>query len=174
MIRAVLVVLFTAVLALVTFLYFHLGVSLPVTIQQETRGPLELLYTTHIGPYNLIGEDLQEIQNWAWKEHIDCPATFGEYLDDPHGSQDRLRAHVGCVLHAPLEHPTETYTFESRPARKYVVGRFQGSPAIGPYKVYPKIQSYIEAHRLKTNGPVIEIYHINGEKVTTEYLFPIE
>ena len=54
------------------------------------------------------------------------------------------------------------------------MGRFDGSPSIGPFKVYPAAKRFLNEHHLSSKAPVIEIYHVNGNNVTTEYLFPLD
>jgi DNA gyrase inhibitor GyrI len=161
------------VLVLGGYLYVYLGVSKPVTIQQAQRGPLYLLYKDHMGPYHKIGSVIDAAEAWAHAHGVACPRTFGEFLDDPQAvDEDRLRSHAGCLLDSKPAGSTDDFTFEERPAQRYVVGRFEGSPSIGPFKVYPKIRKYIETERLRTSGPNLEVYRVNGEAVETEYLFP--
>jgi AraC family transcriptional regulator len=51
---------------------------------------------------------------------------------------------------------------------------FDGSPGIGPIKIYPKAETYMKDHQLAMDGAVIEIYVIHSQKaMTTTYLFPI-
>jgi AraC family transcriptional regulator len=182
LVRRLLFAVFSAVGVLVIYLYFYLGFSKPVELAQDHRGPMYLLYKAHTGPYHEIVPVLNEIEQWARGRSISCNRTFGEFLDDPKAvDQDRLRSHAGCLLDSSLSQQAQNqdqlpagYTYEERPARKYVVARFGGSPAIGPFKVYPKVKEFIEANRLQTNDTAVEIYKINGKKVETEYLFSLE
>lgn len=164
-------------LGLGTYLYIYLGFSKPVEIAVEERGPLVLIYKIHTGAYHQIGPAIQDVEKWARENQISCPLTFGEFLDDPAAvDQDRLRSHAGCVLEkeAAVTLP-EDFNQEVRPRRHYVVGRFSGSPSIGPFKVYPKIKEYLQTERLKSSSlAVIETYLIRDKNVTTEFLFPIE
>ena len=58
--------------------------------------------------------------------------------------------------------------------QKYLQANFDGSPAIGAFKVYPKAMQKIKSKRLQLNGPVMEIYSIDsGQVMKTEYFFPI-
>jgi AraC family transcriptional regulator len=162
------------VLGLITYLYFYLGAYKPVTIRVESRGPFHLLYKTHTGPYHEIGPTISEVEAWAKAQNIPCAQTFGEYLDDPQAmDQDRLRSQGGCVLSAPLSEFKHDFHASELPETKYVVAHFEGSPSISPFKVYPKVKDYLEEHRLTASVSVIEIYSVNGEKVTTDYLFNI-
>lgn len=170
------VTLIIALLGLGVYLFIHLGVNKPVSIEVESRGPFHLVYKNHLGAYHEIGPVISAVESWAAAQHLDCPLTFGEYLDDPDAvDQDRLHSRGGCVLkEKPSVELPEGFTYEERPAIKYAVGHFEGSPAIGPWKVYPKIKEFIETQRLKSTGTVLETYLIRGDKVTTEFLFPLD
>lgn len=175
MIRWLVPTLFAAAAALFLYLYVYLGASRPVALARESVGPLVLLYKDHIGPYHQINSSIQEVERWAFDHGLPCSRSFGEFLDDPEAvDQDRLRAHAGCVLPAGAAvDPGTPFHFETRARRDYVVARFAGAPSIGPFKVYPKAEEYLQEHRLKRDGPVVEIYRVNGNAVETEYLFPL-
>lgn len=168
--------LIIALFGLAAYLFFYLGVNKPVSVELEERGPFHFIYKNHLGAYHEIGPVISAVESWAAEKHLDCPLTFGEYLDDPDAvDQDRLHSRGGCILNEKpsLELP-EGLTYEERARKHYAVGRFEGSPAIGPWKAYPKIKDFIETRRLKASGTVLETYLIRGDKVTTEFLFPVE
>ncbi|MGE0525945.1 MAG: GyrI-like domain-containing protein [Bdellovibrionales bacterium] len=173
--KKIFLVVLASLLALGIYLYVYLGFSEPVAIARETLGPYHLLYKEHIGPYHEMGPTLNEVESWAHAQNLACPQTFGEYLDDPEAvDQDRLRSRAGCVLRTAPTNVPESFAYELREKKTYVVARFRGSPAIGPFTVYPKVESHMQAERLKVSGPVIEIYNVSGSRVLTEYLFPIQ
>lgn len=176
MIKVALLSLLVVLLTGAAYLYVHLGVSSPVVISEGLRGPLILLSKNHFGAYHQIGPVIEEVERWALGRGLNCRMTFGEYLDDPAAvDQDRLRSRGGCVLTARTsESPPEAFELIERPERRYVIARFEGSPSIGPFKVYPKVEQYMQERRLKTSDAVIETYVIHGQGVTTEYLFPLE
>ena len=169
-----------AVIAMVVFfaayLYVHLGLSRPVTVTLETRGPFTLVFADHVGPYHQILPKIAEVEAWAAANHLACPVTFGEYLDDPPAvDEDRLRSRGGCLFtSAPAVAPPAGFGTETRAAREYAVGHFAGSPAIGPYKVYPKVQNFLAEQRRTSTAPVLETYVVRGDQVTTEYLFAVD
>ena len=162
-------------LSLAVYLYFYLGFYKPVEIAIDQRGPLHFLYKAHTGPYHTIGPVISEVEKWALENKVGCEKTYGEYIDNPDAvDQDRLRSHGGCVLPGPLPAGfVSPYTYEVRDEKNYVVARFEGSPSIGPFKVYPKAVRYIEDHHLKVGEAIIETYLIQGTAVTTEIMFPI-
>lgn len=169
--------LFGIFLVLGLYLYVYLGVSQPVTLALQKRGPFTLIYKNHLGPYHTINKSIQRVEEWAQRNKIDCTKTFGEYLDDPHSAdEDRLRSRAGCLLTADLPSGVtipEGFEKETRAESSYVVGQFAGSPAVGPYTVYPKALAMIERERMQSRGPVIEVYEVSSDAFRTEYLFPV-
>jgi AraC family transcriptional regulator len=175
MIRYLIAVVFVSLLTLGGYLYYYLGFYKPIEILEAERGPFHFLYQEHAGAYHEIGPTIAAVEKWALANNIYCAMTFGEYLDDPSAvDQDRLRSHGGCVLNARPEKIPDDMKYEEREALKYVIGRFEGSPSIGPFKVYPKIKKHIEERRLKTSTSSLELYRVSGKQVTTEILFKIE
>ena len=163
------------VIGLFIYLYFYLGFFLPVQITTDLRGPSIMVYKNHMGAYHQIGPVIAQIESWAKDNNLRCDLTFGEYLDDPAAlDQDRLRSRGGCIFTTkpPVPLP-EGFFLEERGQANFVIGRFEGAPSIGPFKVYPKVSEYVQAQRLKQAGAVIETYLVHGEKVTTEFLFPL-
>ncbi len=56
-----------------------------------------------------------------------------------------------------------------------LVAEFDGSPSIGPLKVYPKAFEMMKQLDLRSSGAVVELYEVLGEKTgRTKYFFPIE
>jgi AraC family transcriptional regulator len=163
-------------IGLFIYLYFYLGMTKPVKIETGERGPFIMVYKNHMGAYHYIGPVIAAVEKWAADNNLRCELTFGEYIDDPASvDQDRLRSRGGCIFSVkpPVPLP-EGFVAEDRPKQRFVIGTFEGSPSVGPFKVYPKVQDYIQTRRLKQSGAVIETYLIRGEKVTTEFLFPLE
>jgi len=175
MIRTLLLALFTAALTLAIYLFFYLGFYKPVDIAVADRPELKLLFKPHMGAYHFIGPVIREVEAWSAQNHVACDKTFGEYIDDPASvDQDRLRSRGGCLVNGPVMSAPADFQYETRPARKYVVAHFSGSPSIGPFKVYPKVRDYFEKQKLKSSQPVIEVYTVHDNSVDTEFLFPLD
>ena len=176
MIRYFFLLLLVSLIALVAYLFFYLGLYKSADVRRESRGPLQLLFISHIGAYHEIGPTIREVELWAQAHHVDCAKTFGEYLDDPQAmDQDRLRSRGGCVVNAKPSAPLDPgLEYVEYPAGDYVVGRFSVSPAVGPWKVYPKIKQFMFDQRFRTSAGAIEIYSVHGDAVDTEYLFRLD
>jgi AraC family transcriptional regulator len=176
MIRTFFLALVAVFATLAVYLFFYLGFYKPVEISVAIRGPFHLLYRPHTGAYHLIGPVIGEVEAWAAQNHVICEKTFGEYIDDPSSiDQDRLRSHGGCMIPSSMnvEIPSP-FQYETRGEKSYVVAHFDGSPSIGPFKVYPKVQKYLAEQHLKSSQPVIETYVVHGSHVDTEFLFPLD
>lgn len=157
------------------YLGMHLGVLKPVTIKEEVRGPYYLLYQKHLGEYYKISEVIDQVERSVRQDSLSCDQTFGEYFDNPKVvEQDRLRSRGGCISPQAYTQTPKGLESDQLPERRYVVATFSGSPAIGPWKVYPKVQDYLRSHRLNALEETIEIYTVNGDTITTDYLFPLK
>lgn len=166
------------VIGFIGFLAVHLGAFKSVTIAQENKGPYIMLYKDFTGPYHKTVSVITEVEQWAFTNKVDCRLSFGEYKDDPEKVEEaRLKSRGGCLTEkVPANLPADFKT-EELPEKSYVTAVFEGSPGIGPMKVYPKVNEYMTQKGLKQNGPVIEVYEIHSRtennSMTTTYLFPI-
>lgn len=158
------------------YFYWYLGGFKSVTITEKEMGPLVLIYKEHIGAYHKIVPKIQEVETWAKEHKIPCTQTFGEYFDNPQTVEEgRLKSHGGCVVTSiPQELPPEIKS-ETIPAQNFVTALFEGSPGIGPMKVYPRAEKYFEIKKWKMGSPIFEIYEVHSATaMTTTYLFPIQ
>lgn len=176
--RLVALPIFLGFVFLGAYLYHHLGGWREVVVDQTEQPALVLLYQVHRGAYHHINAVITAVETWAKDNQIPCARTFGEYLDDPRAvSEERLTSHGGCLLGETLrpEILPEGFFIETKPPAAYVRGQFQGSPAIGPWRVYPRLHQFIEQNGLKSSTRAIEIYTMLPEGgMATEYLIPIE
>ncbi len=162
------------------FLANYLGVFKPVVISQQSRGPYVMVYKDHVGPYHKTVSVITEVETWIYDKGLDCHLSFGEYPDDPEKTEEaRLKSRGGCLLDSLSPEVAKQlppdFKVAEKPAQPYVVAVFEGSPGIGPMKVYPKIADYMKTHGLQQKGAVIEIYEIHSRtennSMTTTYLF---
>lgn len=178
-IRYVLLPLLIALIVFVSYVLSYLGYFKPVLIEEKTAPAMHLLYKEHSGAYNKIAPVIEDVEHWAAANKIDCTKSFGYYLDNPDVIEEgRLRSWGGCIIDPNSALPPtlpEGFKTAELPEHKYVVATFEGSPAIGPQRVYPRVFDYIEKRRLKAAGPVLEQYVIHSEtSMTTTYFFAVE
>lgn len=185
--RHILLGFFLLVVSIFVFIFIRSGAWKSVTVQEGQMGPYFFVYKDYTGPYHKIIQTIKEVEAWAEKNKLDCHKTFGEYFDDPYVVEhERLKSRGGCVLEKNLQLeevlksslPPDFKT-EEIPSRYFVFANFDGSPALGPMKVYGKLQEYMTDKKYQMDGPVIEIYNIssnnNEEKtITTLFLFPVK
>ncbi len=175
-IRYLLLPLLIAIIVFAVYMMSYLGTFKPVIISEKMAGPFHMVYKTHIGPYHKIVPLIEEVERWVKAQGLDCHLSFGEYLDDPRQTEEvRLRSLGGCLVKQPLAQLPEGFEQKTLPEKKYVTAVFEGSPGIGPLKVYPKVFQYLEDQRLSREDSVIEVYEIHSEQaMTTTYYFPLK
>jgi AraC family transcriptional regulator len=163
---------------LVAYLYVYLGAYKELTVRVESYPALYLVAKSHIGPYHKIGALLEDIENKAKEIGLDCSTTFGKFLDNPQTTdEDRLRSLVGCALKSPpdlnLVAQLDAEVSE-QPSGRFVYGKFKGSPAIGPFVVYPKLKQEAAKQRLALGSWALELYDLSRSgQIVTEYLLPV-
>ncbi len=166
------------VLALLATLFYRLGGYKEVTLTYEEDGPWTVVSRQHFGAYHKIVPIMEEVEVWVKKNGDPCRFTFGEFLDDPEQvEEDRLKSHTGCVVEKDLATTPlpEGYSIRVLPRRWFVKATFDGAPSIGPMKVYPKAQRFIQEQNLTLDGPIVEMYEIRADhQVRTRYFFPVK
>lgn len=174
LLRSFLIAVVLAVTTLGLYMASYLGAFKGVDISESEQGPFKLVYKDHTGSYHKIVSAIEQVEAWARENKIDCTQSFGEYLDDAKTVEEsRLRSRGGCIVTEVPQVLPEGFQYRELPARRYVVATFEGSPGIGPLKVYPKVEDFMKERTLTIEGPVIEIYVIHNQKaMTTTYLFP--
>jgi hypothetical protein len=171
--RHIVSVTFFLVLCLIAYLAVYLGAFKPVNLDMGEFGPYQLVYKKHLGAYHKIVPVIEEVEKWVRTQGETCRLSFGEYIDDPKQvEQSRLRSQGGCIVSKPLGPLPKDFEQRELPKQFFIRGQFDGSPAIGPYKVYLKANEMMETKGLIPNGPVFELYEILPDnKMKTEYLF---
>jgi len=169
--------LFGGIATVAISLYFKLGAYKKVQVEVKEQPPIQVLYKKHFGPYHKISPIIEQVEAWAAKNDVECFTSFGLYIDDPKETDaDRLRSEGGCIIKNPIPKAQLPLDFEQKtiPAKKYIVATFTGSPAIGPFVVYPKANEWAIENRFKLLTPTIETYKIKNQQVVTTYLFNYE
>ena len=158
-----------------TYLYFYLGAFKDVHVYLAEVPPFHILYKKHIGPYHKINEVILSVEQWTQKHNLPCSQSFGEYLDKPgEVDEDRLQSHGGCLTPKTDVQLPEGFFQRTVEANKYISAEFSGSPAIGPFVVYPKLEKFAIKARLETQSKSFEIYQTQGsDQITTRYLIPL-
>ncbi|MGE0762212.1 MAG: GyrI-like domain-containing protein [Bdellovibrionales bacterium] len=176
--RLVALPVFLGFFILGAYLYYYLGGYKPVLVELVERPEVQVISRSHRGAYHQINNVIVQVEEWAKSKQVPCSRTFGEYLDDPRQvDEGRLRSKAGCVLEQPLDPATlpPEISASTLSAGRYVRAEFTGSPAIGPWKVYPKLTEFAEQHKLKPSTSSIEIYTLTADgKMLTEYLLPVQ
>ncbi len=169
--------LFGGIATVAISLYFKLGAYKDVEIQVQDVAQKHLLFKKHFGAYHKISPVIQAVEEWAIKNDVNCDLSYGAYYDDPKTvEEDRLNSEGGCLTTEALSKDKLPLDFSQRifEANKYIVATFHGSPAIGPFVVYPKVEEWAIDNRYKLKTPYYETYKIVKNKVITTYYFPFD
>jgi len=161
---------------LAVYFYFSLGFHKSVELEEVQNIHFRLLAQPYLGAYHKISPTIEAVEKWAAEHNIPCKRSFGEYLDDPRAVDEaRLRAYGGCVAESfPKMQATPPIEFRPFIYPRVLRARFYGSPSIGPMKVYPQVEAWMNERNLKKTGSVLEVYVSNGLDFMTEFYFPIK
>lgn len=160
------------------FLLYHLGALKPVQIEVILMPETRILAKKHVGPYHTTVQTLEVVEKWMLDQGLPCRESFGLYLDDPAKVEaERLQSFGGCILRDNLNLSTlpENFKVLSLPEQEVIAAYFDGSPGIGPMKVYPRA----EEMRVQMNRPkekaTLEVYEIidrnKPDSMKTKYYF---
>jgi len=174
--KYVLVFIIVTIISFGSYVAYYLGAYKKVEVSEAMMGPYTLVYMDHVGPYHKIAPVIAKVESWMKDHGHDCSLSFGQYLDNPRQEEEaRLKSRGGCLVKDVPKDLPQDFKVMDLPAQKYVTASFDGSPGIGPIKVYPKANEYIIAKGLNQEGPVMEIYDIHSRtekaSMTTTYLF---
>ncbi len=165
-------------LGIAGFAVYRTGYFKPVTIASGDQGPFFLIYKTHEGPYHKIAPVIDSVEALFNEKGVKCPLAFGRYLHDPNTvPHDRLLSHGGCAFSSLTEEVKEVMrsgelSLDEVPKQEYLVAHFEGSPSIGPFKVYPYVKQWLEKYGYQKEDTVIELYQTTGaDSLHTRYLF---
>jgi hypothetical protein len=174
--KSLIALVLLVVAVLVGTLLYRLGAFKPVTITEGIRGPSKVVYKHHVGAYHKIVPVIEEVEKWAKANGEPCLFAFGEYYDDPDKvAEDRLRSNGGCIVLKEWKTGLpDAFKYREIPNHWFVIAQFDGAPSIGPMKVYPKVQDYLDEHHFSQTGPTYELYQVlPNAQVHTTYLFPV-
>lgn len=169
--------------ALVFSIMSRLGSFKDVEMTHNKEGAnFLILARDHMGPYHKIADVISDVEKWARSKDEPCTLTFGEYYDNPEVTdEDRLKSRGGCILSSQAKADElakslpEGLTISELKVGESLEAIFEGSPAIGPQKVYPRAQEMMKSLDLASSGPVMEIYEVvSPTSGKTRYFFPVK
>lgn len=177
MIKHTIFAVLLGIAAFAVYLLIHVGAFREVKISEGEAPTFNLLGKPHVGAYHKIVPVIQEVEEWAKQAQVDCTQSFGLYYDDPRATDEpRLRSLGGCwISELKTSALPEDFKIETWSRPYFVKAVFEGSPGIGPLKVYPKVEDYVTARGLKRLPGVLEVYVVHSSnQMTTTYYFPVE
>jgi effector-binding domain-containing protein len=168
---------------IIMFVMYKSGSFKSVSIEKASVGPYVAVYKNRLGAYHESSATLIQIEELLKENNFLCIQSFGLYIDDPNQvDAERLRSELGCLFDEKFKTPLEKLISEKNldlnikylDTKNYVVGTFEGSPALVSLKVYPKIKEWAQQQRYTLKTEALEIYEIKtSDKVKTSVLFEI-
>jgi len=159
---------------------FYFGILQEVQINEQDAGPFKVVYETHLGDYSEISSIRNEIYNSLINEGINTTKSFGIYYDNPQDVlEERLRGEGGVIIeekdYLKISELKSKYNVKDIPKSKNVIATFpyinDYSIMIGVFKVYPKLNKYIE-EKGYIPTPAMEIYDSANGRIV--YLMEIK
>ena len=169
-----LIVVVAAVL-ISAFGMWKVGLFQKLEFTTQEIGPISMVYVEHTGPYQKIGEKFDQVAKYLDENKIKYTQGIGEYLNSPQEvKQEDLKSNAGFIVDKPVKNLKEPFKFKTFEKKLYLTTSFKGSPAIGPFLVYPKSTAWMTQNNYELNGSCCELYKDkNGNNMTTEYLFGV-
>lgn len=159
-------IVLVVILALVLLgVYTYLGGFQKIEPQDGSVGPLEMIYTVHVGPYQGLDQAWTEFQK-TWQEAglVECD-SMSVYLDSPEVSPQKYRTLLGCrldSLNSKQQNDLKAkFPSVQLPKMSAVTAKFpfknRLSFMLGAMKVYPELHKSLAANGKKSDL-AIEIY----------------
>lgn len=160
--------------------YGYLGGFHDVKIERGAFGPDEIIYATHRGPYENIGEGWQQFQDEMTRAGIGQCDGMGIYLDPPDVPPQDLRSVLGCRTDTMPESEKavakENFPSFVLPRSDALLSMFPYknyfSYILAPMKVYPEIEKVVIREGLEPSVG-IELYGVMGESSDIRFVVPI-
>lgn len=166
-------------LLLALALYAYLGGFRAIEIEKGAFGPAQIIFSTHIGPYQEIGESWMQFQS-EWEDAgLAACDSLAVYIDPPGAPPEELRSIIACRIDALSEAQKHEWR---KKFSNFKLPRTQAYVAAFPYKnflsfmfepmkVYPALQKRLEAKNI--TPPVgIETYGVEGEIEEIGFIIP--
>lgn len=151
---------------------WHMGACRKIEVNTADAGPFTVVYLGHKGPYHRIRGTIKQVERMLNERGIPAVEGFGEYFDDPHTvKSEDLRSNGGIVITDTVSVP-EPFKTKVIGRREYASVSFTGSPAIGPFMVYPKFSQWMKDKGAVPDGPALELYRKEKGNMTIRYLMP--
>lgn len=144
------------VFAAVAAIYGYMGGFVAVKIEQGAFGPSEIIYSTHVGPYQEIGESWARFDE-EWQEAgLNSCDSLAIYLDPPDTPPEELRSILACQIDALTEDDKaalkEEFPSFVMPQSDALLSAFPfrnfASYMLAPRKVYPEMQKRMTAKNI--------------------------
>lgn len=176
MIKSLVIGFVSAIVIVITSTYFYLKAYKEPSIYYDTLPAYHIVYKENRGVYVQTSQTIISIEETLKKQSLICESTFGLFFDDPDVVVEQdLKSWAGCIFKDKpninsLPEDVKLLTIQTQ--TDVLSADFDGSPALGPIKVYPKAKKMLGSNSL---FPALEIYSYQKDNsLKTKYYFSIE
>ncbi len=165
------------IFSILIILFFKTGAYKSVKVMKTKPPQLHMFYIKNTGPYHQIVEKIQKVEKIFKNLQFPCKKTFGHFLSDSKIiDHNKLLSHVGCAFYKTetkklpqLIKGVEEKFFGLKSKEKICYkGTFKGSPSLSGIKIYPKLYKLAQQDKVKLKPDSLEVYTVDGDKVTTD------
>lgn len=152
---------------------YYFGIVQKIQINEQEIGPFKVAYETHLGDYSEVGAVQEKIFQSLVSDGINTTRGFGIYYDNPDEvKKEDLRSEVGVIIdekdYSKVNVLRGRYNIKDIARSKSIVATFpyrnKFSIMLGIFRVYPKLNEYIE-DKGYAESPVMEIYDLKNQKI---------
>ncbi|MBI9034744.1 MAG: hypothetical protein JEZ03_09770 [Bacteroidales bacterium] len=170
--KKVLIIIGVLVLALFIWLIYS-GLFTNAQIKQEKAGGYWLVYEEFVGDYSNAGKITDKVYNELKEMGIETTKGFGIYMDNPQEiAREKCRSELGCILEPndldKLSQIKAKFKVKNFIKQDCITSEFpfknKMSIMFGIFKVYPKMNEYMEANNIP-QGPIMEVYDMPNKKI---------
>ena len=146
----------------------HLWWFQTISPKERLVWPYVMAYTTFTGPYAQMGPVMDQIAQSLSGAGIMPKQGIGIYYTNPADHSGSMRSDIGSVIANKIP-ATSWYQIQTIKANIRVVIAFPYrnilSYMVGPMKVYPIMNAYMQAKGYNTNVPRIEVYDMKAKQI---------
>ena len=165
------------IIALLIIFAWYIGYFCKIQLAEKEVGPYTVAYAEHIGPYTKVGPVMDQVYNDLIAENIKPTLGYGEYFSNPKITpKEELRSEVGSIIEendiSKLDRTGVKYKVKTLAKNNSLVAEFPYknilSFMIGPMKVYPAMQKYMDKNNMEwtEDMPSMEIYNMEKKVIT--------
>ena len=170
------ILVFIGIIIMLTIIYAYYGGFSKLEFKISHQGGETIVYKEMVGSYRNCRTMMDSVYNGLLGDYnIETIKGIGIYYDNPlYVEKKKLHSDIGCIIEKEdigrLDELDKVYKVRVCPISDYLTvqvpneGRL--SVMIGIFRVYPKIERYLQENGYSNQGPIMEIYDNQYKTIT--------